>query len=173
MKKLVTIALAMCLMLTQVATGFCTSVDSGSIQMADLFASHEMKPFDIGLTVSGTKPDSDLSGWIDIFPMDSNFGERNENTASFWELYDTMMELSLVSATIDTNAVPDYGLEFMSDGERVMRLELYRNLNIIDISIKESGGESTNIGRYFVLERDLQNKVFDNIAAFVDKHQPS
>lgn len=169
MKRIAVIVLALCLFFTHTSIGSCSSLDSNNIiQISELFSSHGMKPFDIGLTVIKAEAGGSMSGFLDMFPMDAEFGERNEKTVPFWELYDTAMSLNLIGVTIDVTDTPDYALDFVSEGEAEMRVELYRGLNIADISIKGTDAKYTSVGRYVILERDLENKVFDNINVFLE-----
>lgn len=167
MKRLSAVLLALILIVMHASIGLGASADSSAIQMSELFSSRGMEPFDIGITVMKAKAGSSMSGFLDMFPMDAEFGERNEKTASFWELYDTVMSLNLVGATVDAQESPDYALDFVSDGKSEIRIGLYQGLNIADISAKGPNASYTSLGRYVILERNLETKIFDNISTFL------
>lgn len=169
MKRIAVIVLALCLLSIHASIGYCSSIDgNNAIQMSELFSLNGIKPFDIGLTAMKAESGVSTSGFLDMFPMDAEFGEHSEKTTRFWELYDAAMNLNLIGVTIDVKDTPDYALDFVSEGETEMRVELYRRLNIADISIKGTDAKYTSVGRYVILERDLENRVFDNINAFLE-----
>jgi hypothetical protein len=51
--------------------------------MSEFFSSQGMKPFDIGLTLEKAEPGSAESGFLEMFPMEANLGERNETTRTW------------------------------------------------------------------------------------------
>jgi hypothetical protein len=127
-----------------------------------------MKPFDIGLMMEDAESGEATPMFFDMFPMEANFGERNETTASFWDVYDSVMNLRLIHFAMDINSKPDYTLEFVSDGDVRMRLELYSELNIVDISAKKAGADYVKIGRYVIIDRTPEERVFEGISTFLE-----
>lgn len=135
--------------------------------MSELFSSQGMKPFDIGLVMEDAESGGTTAMFLDMFPMEANFGERNEITASFWDVYDSVMNLRLIRVEMDIKSKPEYTLKFVSDGDAEMRVELYSELNIVDISVKEAGADYVKIGRYVIIDRTPEEKYLKGSVRFL------